>query len=190
MEVRHPPIRAALVRFWTRYKILRMPVPLTAAAALRAESSFELSAWLPAFLRALAGEAADGRQLLMDLERAWFAARTTGVAGRRRNSHAAAAVDVLAATPLISATRLPPASASRSRVPSGCWTAWPPPVSPSRSPGVEAATVRAQGHGTTRRGRPTALPARAGPRAGPASAGHRGAPAGNTATATTVTYAD
>ena len=100
-----PPIRAALVRFWTRYKILRMPVPLTGAAALRAESSFELSAWLPAFLRALATEAADGRQLLMDLEHAWFAARTT-VAGRRRDSHAAAAVDVLAATPLISATSL------------------------------------------------------------------------------------
>ena len=41
----------------------------------------------------------------MDLERAWFAARSA-VAGRRRNSHAAAAVDILAATPLISATSL------------------------------------------------------------------------------------
>ena len=64
-----------------------------------------MSAWLPAFLRALAAEAADGRQLLMDLERAWFAARSA-VAGRRRNSHAAAAIDILAATPLISATSL------------------------------------------------------------------------------------
>jgi hypothetical protein len=100
-----PPIRAALVRFWTRRKLLRMPVPLTAATALRAETSFELSAWLPVFLRALATEAADGRQLLMDLERAWFAARAV-VAARRRDSHAAAAVDVLAATPLISATSL------------------------------------------------------------------------------------
>ena len=100
-----PPIRAALVRFWTRHKILRVAVPLTAAAALRAETSFELSAWLPAFLRALATEAADGRQLLMDLERAWFAARFA-VGGRRRDSHAAVAVDVLAATPLISATSL------------------------------------------------------------------------------------
>src|SRR5271156_3375040 len=54
---------------------------------------------------ALATEAADGRQLLMDLERAWFAARS-GVAGRRRDSHAAACVDILAATPLISATTL------------------------------------------------------------------------------------
>jgi hypothetical protein len=100
-----PPIRAALIRFWTRQKILRVAVPLTAAAALRAETSFELSAWLPAFLRALATEAADGRQLLRDLERAWFAARSA-VAGRRRGSHAAAAVDVLAAVPLVSATSL------------------------------------------------------------------------------------
>jgi len=100
-----PPIRAALVRFWTRHKILRVAVPVTGAAALRAETTWELSAWLPAFLRALATEAADGRQSLMDLERAWFAARAA-VAGRRRDSHAAAAVDVLAATPLISATSL------------------------------------------------------------------------------------
>jgi len=82
-----------------------VPVPVTGAAALRAETSFELSAWLPAFLRAVATEAADGRQLLMDLEHTWFAARSA-VAGRRRDSHAAAAVDILAATPLISATSL------------------------------------------------------------------------------------
>jgi hypothetical protein len=100
-----PPIRAALVRFWMRHKILRVAVPVTGVAALRAETAFESSAWLPAFLRALAAEAADGRQLLMNLERAWFAARSA-VAGRRRDSHAALAVDVLAATPLISATTL------------------------------------------------------------------------------------
>jgi hypothetical protein len=100
-----PPIRAALVRFWMRHSVLRTPVPLTGAAALRAETPFDLAAWLPAFLYTLAAEAADGRQLLMDLERAWFAARAA-VAGRRRDSHAAAAVDVLAAVPLISATSL------------------------------------------------------------------------------------
>ena len=100
-----PPIRAALLRFWTRQKLLRIPVPLTAAAALRAETSFELSAWLPAFLHALAAEAADGRQLLMDLEHTWFAARSA-VAGRRRDSHVAVTVDVLAAVPLVSATSL------------------------------------------------------------------------------------
>ena len=100
-----PPIRSALVRFWVRHKVLRTPVPLTGAAALGAEAPLESSVWLPVFLGALAAEAADGRQLLMDLERAWFAARTA-VAGRRRDSHAAAAVDLLAAVPLLSATSL------------------------------------------------------------------------------------
>ena len=83
------PIRAALVRFWTRQKLLRTPVPLTGAAALRAETSFDLDSWAPAFLQAVAAEAADGRQMLMDLERAWFGARAA-VAGRRRDSHATA----------------------------------------------------------------------------------------------------
>ncbi len=61
--------------------------------------------WVPAFLTALGGEAADVLQLLLDLERAWFAARRK-VAGRRRNSRAAAAIDLLAAAPLLSATTL------------------------------------------------------------------------------------
>lgn len=100
-----PPIRAALVRLWTRQKLLRTPVPLTGAAALRAETPFDWARWAPAFLQAVAAEAADGRQLLMDVERAWFTARTV-VARRRRDSHAAAAVDRLAAVPLISATSL------------------------------------------------------------------------------------
>ena len=39
------------------------------------------------------------------LERHWFAARAA-VAGRRRDSHAAAAIDILAAAPLVSATTL------------------------------------------------------------------------------------
>ena len=43
--------------------------------------------------------------MLFDLERAWFAARTA-VAGRRRTSRAALAVDLMAATPLVSATTL------------------------------------------------------------------------------------
>jgi hypothetical protein len=99
------PIRAALVRFWGRHRVLRMPIPLTGAAALRAETPFELSAWQPVFLHALAAEALDGRQLLSDLERAWFAARAA-VAGRRRDSHVVAAVDLMAAVPLLSATTL------------------------------------------------------------------------------------
>lgn len=103
-----PPIRAALVRFWTRHRVLRAPVPLTGAASLRPETPWVLPAWMPAFLRAVAAEADDWRQMLRDLEHGWFAARAAA-AGRRRDSHAAAAVDVLAAAPLISATSLAPA---------------------------------------------------------------------------------
>ncbi len=100
-----PPIRAALIRHWTRHHLLRLPVPLTGSAALRPDTPWEPEVWVPAFLNALAEEAADGRQLLAALERAWHMARLT-VAGRRRDSHAAAAVDVMAATPLVSATSL------------------------------------------------------------------------------------
>jgi hypothetical protein len=100
-----PPIRAALVRFWTHHRVLRTPVPLTGAAALRPEVSWPFPAWTPAFLRAVAAEADDWRQMLRDLEHGWIASRAAA-AGRRRDSHAAAAVDVLAATPLISATSL------------------------------------------------------------------------------------
>ena len=57
------------------------------------------------FLAALADEADDALDLLFTLERAWFAARRA-VAGRRRHSRAAAAIDILAAAPLVSATSL------------------------------------------------------------------------------------
>jgi len=100
-----PPIRAALIRHWARHRLLSLSVPLTGPAALRPDTSWQPEVWVPAFLHALAEEAADGRQLLADLERAWYAARST-VAGRRRDSHAAAVVDVMAATPLVSATSL------------------------------------------------------------------------------------
>jgi hypothetical protein len=98
------PIRSALVRAWVRHRVLLVPVPLTGAAALPAEAPFTPSTWPPVFLRALAAEAANARQGLTDLERA-FTARAR-VSGRRRDSHAAAAVDLLAATPLLSATTL------------------------------------------------------------------------------------
>jgi hypothetical protein len=54
------PMRAALIRFWVRHRVLRMPIPLTGAAALRAETPFGLSAWQSVFLDALAAEALDG----------------------------------------------------------------------------------------------------------------------------------
>jgi hypothetical protein len=100
-----PPLRAALVRYWTRHRLFRSPVPLTGATALRAEAPWAVDAWVPEFLTALAGEADDGRQLLLDMERAWFDARRA-VAGRRINSRAAIAIDLMAAAPLISAPSL------------------------------------------------------------------------------------
>jgi hypothetical protein len=98
-------MRAALIRQWVRRGLLRVPVPLTGAAALRADTPWAPNAWIPAFLTALAEEADDALRLLCDLERGWRAARAA-VAGRRRNSRAAAAIDVLAAAPLVSASSL------------------------------------------------------------------------------------
>ena len=100
-----PPVRSALVRHWTRHRLLHSPIPLTGAAALSADTSWAVDAWIPVFLNALANEADDGRQLLLDLERAWFNARRA-MAGRRANSRAAIAVDLLAAAPLLSAASL------------------------------------------------------------------------------------
>ena len=82
-----------------------LPVPLTGAAALRAEQSWEPRELVPAFLRALEREAAEGLDLLLTMERTWFEARRA-VGGRRKTSYAGAAVDVLAAAPVISATSL------------------------------------------------------------------------------------
>ena len=61
--------------------------------------------WTGQFLDALAEEAKDGIALIAALERQWFVARRA-VAGRRRDSRARAAVDILAAAPLVSATTL------------------------------------------------------------------------------------
>jgi hypothetical protein len=100
-----PPIRAALVRFWGMQHLLRAPVPLTGARALRPDTPWQRDVWVPAFLAALADEAADALDLLVTMDRTWRAARRA-VSGRRRNSRAAAAVDLLAAAPLVSATSL------------------------------------------------------------------------------------
>ena len=101
-----PPIRAALALYWQRRGVTALPCPLlTGAAALGAEIPWAREAWTGHFLAALAQEAADGLALLAQLERHWFAARTA-VAGRRRDSRAAAAIDILAAAPLVSATTL------------------------------------------------------------------------------------
>ncbi len=101
-----PPIRAALALYWQRRGVTALPCPLlTGVQALGAETPWAREAWIGHFLAALAEEAADGLALLAQLERHWFAARTA-VAGRRRDSRAAAAIDILAAAPLVSATTL------------------------------------------------------------------------------------
>ena len=79
------PLRAALVRYWTRRYLLRVPIPLTGAAALRAEVSWKADAWIPAFLRALEKVAAHGLDLLTTLERAWLA-RALPATGARRHT--------------------------------------------------------------------------------------------------------
>jgi hypothetical protein len=99
------PFRAALVRYWTKHRLLRAPVPITGPRALGADVPFEPSAWIPIFLDALAEEAADGLQMLLTLERSWFAARGA-IGDRRRNSRAILAIDILAAAPVVSATTL------------------------------------------------------------------------------------
>jgi hypothetical protein len=102
---KRPPMRAALIRHWMHRRLLRAPVPITGPRALGADRSFELEVWIPNFLEALADEAGDYLQLLVDMERTWLAARAA-VAGRRSTSRAPAAVDVMAAAPLVSATTL------------------------------------------------------------------------------------
>ena len=99
------PLRAALIRYWTKHRLLRAPAPLTGAAALRADTPWQVEAWTPVFLTALAEEADEGLQLLSGMERVWFAARQA-VSGGRRDSRAGPAIDLLAAAPLVSASSL------------------------------------------------------------------------------------
>jgi hypothetical protein len=100
-----PPVRGALVRFWTKNRLFRAPVPLTGPRALSAEAPHGRADWMVAFLEALASEATDYTEMLRSLERGWIAARAR-VPAQRSTSRAALAVDVMAATPLISATTL------------------------------------------------------------------------------------
>ena len=99
------PMRAALALYWVERHITRLPYPFSAAGALSAETPWTIATWTGEFLGALAAEAEDGLHLLRILERDWFEGRHA-VRDRRRGSYAAAAVDVLAAAPVVSATSL------------------------------------------------------------------------------------
>jgi hypothetical protein len=101
-----PPLRAALALHWQKRGRMRLPCPLlTGAKALGSETPWAMEPWTLRFLAALAEEAEAGTELLYVLEREWFAARSA-VRDRRRDSRAAAAVDIMAAAPVVSATSL------------------------------------------------------------------------------------
>ena len=101
-----PPLRAALALHWQRCGLMHVSAPLlTGAKAFGGEMPRQIEAWAGEFLAALAEEAEAASALLRLLEREWFAARAA-IRGRRRDSHAAAAVDIMAAAPIVSATSL------------------------------------------------------------------------------------
>jgi hypothetical protein len=101
-----PALRAALARHWQGCGLMHVaPALLTGAAAFRADAPQAVEAWIGEFLAALAEEAEAGFLLLRLLEREWFAARAA-IQDRRRDSHAAAAVDIMAAAPIVSPTSL------------------------------------------------------------------------------------
>jgi hypothetical protein len=77
-----PAMRAAMIRYWRKRHLLRLPVPLTGAASLRSEQSWDWDLWAPAFLSAIETEAADALDLLYALECAWFSARPIGARTR------------------------------------------------------------------------------------------------------------
>ena len=101
-----PPLRAALALHWQRCGLTHVKAPLlTGAQAFGGEMPRQIDDWVAEFLAALAEEAEAGIALLHLLECEWFAARAA-IRGRRRDSHAAAAVDLMAAAPIVSATSL------------------------------------------------------------------------------------
>jgi hypothetical protein len=101
-----PAMRAALALHWQRRGLMRLACPLlTGAKALTGDTPGQLEPWAFHFLTAVAEEAEAATELLRVLEREWFAARSA-VRNRRRDSRAPAAVDIMAAAPVVSATSL------------------------------------------------------------------------------------
>ena len=99
-----PALRAAFARHWQHCGLLPIAVPLTGAQAFSATPR-PTELWTAEFLAALAEEAEAGIALLRRLERQWLGARAA-IRGQRRDSHAAVAIDILAAAPIVSATSL------------------------------------------------------------------------------------
>ncbi len=99
------PMRGALVSFWQETQLLRIGLPLTGARAFASGTCWERSVWIPSFLNALADEAEGIHTRVTGIERQWHHARAHSGA-RRCNSRAGTAIDLIAAFPLLSATRL------------------------------------------------------------------------------------
>ncbi|OAZ75626.1 hypothetical protein SRCM100623_00369 [Acetobacter pasteurianus] len=99
------PFRGALMEVWREDGVLRTPLPLTGAAAFRSGTSWDVRTWVPCWLQALEDEADAIRIMTRTLEASWRAARLQA-GGQRSTSRARAAIDVIAAHPVISATTL------------------------------------------------------------------------------------
>ena len=65
-----PAMRAAMIRFWRKRHLLRVPVPLTGGRVPAIRATLDWDLWAPAFLTAIETEAADALDLLYALERA------------------------------------------------------------------------------------------------------------------------
>jgi hypothetical protein len=101
-----PALRAALAQYWQQSGLMPIAAPLlTGTRAFGGDAPKPIEPWVAAFLGSLAEEAEAGIVLLRPIEREWFTARSA-VRDRRRDSHAASAVDMMAAAPVVSATSL------------------------------------------------------------------------------------
>ncbi|AOX18658.1 hypothetical protein [Kozakia baliensis] len=98
-------MRGALVRFWQESGVLQCPLPLVAARAFAGEAPWKPDRWIPLFLSCLADEAEVIERRTIALEQAWRVARAQ-TRGQRRTSRARTALDLIAAFPVISASRL------------------------------------------------------------------------------------
>lgn len=98
-------MRGALVRFWQGSHLLRTPLPLVAAKAFASDAPWSPSEWIPLFLLRLAEDAQAMEQRVIALEHGWRMARAKA-SGQRSTSRAAAALDLIAAFPVLSASRL------------------------------------------------------------------------------------
>ena len=170
-----PPLRAALARHWQHCGLLPIAVPLLTGAQAFSAMPRPTELWTAEFLKALAEEAEAGIALLRRLERQWLAARAA-IRGRRRDSHAAVAIDILAAAPIVSATSLAHSLDIAIKNAAALLDVVCRARHRDRShPSLEAPPVRAQAPGAIARNSGTTAPRAAASRARDAGSGLRGA---------------